>query len=66
MGGIIVVYGKNDELIACIPLDDMEHSIAKDGVNFSYYQGSEPVFSNDNGIMRVNHNACVAKVNIKK
>lgn len=65
MEGTIVVYGKDNELLACIPLNDMEHSIAKEGVNFSYYQGSEPVFKDDNGIMRVNHNACVMKVNIK-
>jgi hypothetical protein len=64
---IVVFNEKTGELLIDIPLHDMEHSIAKSGVGFSFYDGgAEPVYKHTASGVQVNHNACIIRLGTRE
>lgn len=65
---VIVTYHKQTrEVISVVPIDiifdeesewDLEEQtgIAKDGYDYIIYNGTEPLFENDNGVVRLDEN----------
>lgn len=58
----IVVYDKNTkEIIACVPLDGSQ-GIARKDIEFKVYNGTEPVFTELDGMVVVNENAFILNI----
>lgn len=59
---IVVFNSETNELLIDIPLHDMNKSIAMSGVEFSFYDGTEPVFMEKDGLVTVKHNSCMIRM----
>lgn len=67
IGQHIVVYDTNtDEVLFSLDCTRPEGAIVKDGVGYKIYDGSAPVFMQDESAVKVRHDACIVKLNSSK
>lgn len=67
IGQHIVVYDEQtNEVLLSVDCSDINSGIVKKGVAYSVYDGTAPVFVENDGTVKIRHNACIAKVNIDK
>ena len=65
MGQHIVVFDeKTDEIIFAVDCRNIDKAVMKKGYGYSFYDGVEPVFYDVEHVLKVKHNACLAKVHI--
>lgn len=67
IGQHIVVYDTDtDEVLFSLDCDRPDNAIVKSGVGYKIYDGSAPVFMQDDDAVKVRHDACIVKLHKDK